>query len=440
MKKYLSILFVLLMVCQLSAVAFAEQSCTITLNYTLEGYPVETVSCEAGSKLGKALANQDFQNVSRNPYGLDFDGWFYDEACTQAYSRQDKVSEDMTLYAKWTAWDADRAAMMEAWLAEWDICKELFNNKPMYTPESYAPFEAGLFKGWGAVGKASWEDITRMQALRNALVPVCEKEDVVWDIWGEQVPSEDTSGYDFYLRQDRADFRPLLTVFLLDDQTQAKGNIIICSGGARETRGNAGEGYTTAAHMNALGYNCYVLQYRLLPYEAIDSYLDLQRAIRYIRYHAEEKGIGAIENIATIGFSAGSGVVLGQVAQCYGDILPSKFYPDYVPDEIDMLNSDVTVAGPIYGPWVERAQAVVESGNPNIPAMFAAVGTRDSLVSTVCEGFLMLNAVTPSELHVYEGVTHGFGMGDNFAGADQIDQQFDAFLMVHFGLRDRHNH
>ena len=116
------------------------------------------------------------------------------------------------------------------------------------------------------------------------------------------------------------------------------------------------------------------------------------------------------------------------------------FYPDYIPDEIDRVNSDVKVMAPIYGPWEERAQAVLDSGNPNIPAMFAAVGSKDGLCEGVTKGFLMLSAVTPSEFHVYEGVGHGFGMADHYAGADQMPQQFDAFLMVHFGLAERNLH
>ena len=48
-----------------------------------------------------------------------------------------------------------------------------------------------------------------------------------------------------------------------------------------------------------------------------------------------------------------------------------------------------------------------------------------------------MQKLTPAELHVYDGVPHGFGMADRFAGADQMDTQFDAFLQVYFGLSER---
>ena len=189
--------------------------------------------------------------------------------------------------------------------------------------------------------------------------------------------------------------------------------------------------------MNALGYNCFVLQYRLQPYVQMDAFLDLQRAIRYVRYNAKEKGIAYPDRIATIGYSAGSFVVLGQIAYCYGDVQPNAFYPDYVPDEVDALNSDVLAAGPIYGPHTERLQAVLDTKNSAIPPMFIAVGTKDSMCDGVVQGFLTLKDITECELHVYNGAPHAFGMADKYTGADQIDEEFDAFLEVYFGLKPR---
>lgn len=437
-KKYyclmLSLLLILASYCQVIA---EEVSCTITLHYGLEGYADETISVQLGTKMNKALTNKDFQQVSRTPYGYDFDTWYYDAELTRVYNKQDIVESDLDLYAGWTPWDSDRKEMLDAWVREMDLCKELLNYMPMYTPESFWPYHQALFMGWNGIRKASWERIEELQALRASLVQVHEKEEVIWEIWGDQIPQEDASGYSFWLLQDSAEFRPVLAAFLLDDQTQVKGNIIICPGGGFEHRSNDAEGYPTAEHMNALGYNCFVLQYRLQPYVQMDAFLDLQRAIRYVRYNAKEKGIAYPDRIATIGYSAGSFVVLGQIAYCYGDVQPNAFYPDYVPDEVDALNSDVLAAGPIYGPHTERLQAVLDTKNSAIPPMFIAVGTKDSMCDGVVQGFLTLKDITECELHVYNGAPHAFGMADKYTGADQIDEEFDAFLEVYFGLKPR---
>lgn len=441
MKKVFSLVLCLLTL-SITMAAHAEGNAKITLHYMMDGYADEIIETSIGTKVSKAIRNHDFQRVSRTPYGYDFDAWYYDEAFTETYGKQDKVSGDLELYAHWQPWEGERAALLHDWMAEMDICKTLLNDKPMYTEESFEPFMKYMNKTWSAIGNASRGNIEKMQRMRASLVPVCERDEVVWDIWGEQVPSEDTTGYSFYLLQDTEDFRPLLTVFMLKDQSQVKGNIIICSGGAFTYRGNSGEGYATAEHMNALGYNCYVLQYRLRPYDSLDAYLDLQRAIRYLRFHAEDKGIGAIENIATIGYSAGGFVVANQMATCYGDVQPSVFYPDYVPDEIDAMNSDVKVCAPIYSMNADLAKTILEGGNQHLPAMFIAVGNKDATVSCegVVKGFLSLSKATDAELHVYDGAPHGFGMSDDYVGADQMDEQFDAFLMVHFGLTNRKAH
>lgn len=439
MKKTVSLLLALLLLLALAASCLAEGQVTITLHYGLDDYADETIEVRAGTKVKKAVSGHDFQRVSRNPYGIDFDAWYYDEACTKTYSSRDTVDSDLELYARWVPWEGEHAELMNEWLAEMDICKAILNDKPMYTEESFQPFMKYFNNAWGAINNASRGNIDKMRRLRESLVPVCERDEVVWDIWGETVPSEDTSEYSFYLLQDAADFRPLLTAFMLEDQTQVKGNLIICSGGGFNYRGNGGEGYATAEHMNALGYNCFVLQYRLKPYDSLDAYLDLQRAVRYLRFHAEDKGIGAIENIATVGYSAGGFVVAYQTAQCYGDVQPTAFYPDYLPDEIDAMSSDVKVCAPIYSINPAMAKAILDGGNKNLPAMFVAVGTQDGMCKGVVEGYLELLKGTKAELHVYDGVPHGFGMADDYAGADQIDEQLDAFLMVHFGLAGRKN-
>lgn len=50
-----------------------------------------------------------------------------------------------------------------------------------------------------------------------------------------------------------------------------------------------------------MGYQCFVVNYRISPYTMQESATDLQRAIRYIRAHADDYGISP-EDIALICF------------------------------------------------------------------------------------------------------------------------------------------
>ena len=64
-----------------------------------------------------------------------------------------------------------------------------------------------------------------------------EGDHPVWEIWGEMMASEpEAKEYTFEKAFDPSDFRPTLTAFLLGDQTDAKGNMIVCSGGGDRSR------------------------------------------------------------------------------------------------------------------------------------------------------------------------------------------------------------
>lgn len=72
--------------------------------------------------------------------------------------------------------------------------------------------------------------------------------------------------------------------------------------------------------------------------------MDLQRAIRYVKYHGEAWGLGGLDVVGAAGFSGGGGNVCTVIEKYYGDITPDQFDPDYVCDEIDAVNSDMQIA------------------------------------------------------------------------------------------------
>lgn len=97
---------------------------------------------------------------------------------------------------------------------------------------------------------------------------------------------------------DNADMKPFLVPYLVEDQLAAKGNMIVIAGGGYSSRGNAMEGYPIAEAFQDLGYNAYVLQRRVAPYSQEDTWLDMQRAVRYLRYNADSLGLGGMDCIA----------------------------------------------------------------------------------------------------------------------------------------------
>ena len=241
-------------------------------------------------------------------------------------------------------------------------------------------------------------------------------------VWGDDMPlTQEVDAYVFdFDAWDNADFRPFLVPYILEDQSECKGNIILVSGGGFTHRANESEGYVIAPLFNDLGYNVFVLQRRVFPYEPKEIYMDLQRSIRLVRHNIDDWGLGSDYMIIN-GYSGGGGTVMGVIQNLYGDIKPTIWAENYVCDEIDSEDSDVNAAFIIYGAGIpdeseeESAQESVEFklDNPNLPALFIAVGGDDS--ETLYNGSIRLaqeaNNLTLVDLHVFGNTGHGFGKG-----------------------------
>jgi len=232
---------------------------------------------------------------------------------------------------------------------------------------------------------------------------------------------------------DGVGFVPFLIKRLLEDPSQAKGNIIAISGGAGSNRSNAGEAYPAVEIFNNLGYNVFVLQYRIAPYSWEDMYMDTQRAVRMVRYHAQQENWGGQDCIAAVGWSAGSMCIAGMINNLYGSLDPTVYDPEYIPDVIDEVNSDLDTAMLIYGGTIDP-----ESANPHIPCLYLCLGSEDAIFSVEEIGSMYEMAQErgiPALFHVIEGVGHGFGVGAPNLPEEcsRWPEEADQFLMENRG-------
>ncbi len=287
-------------------------------------------------------------------------------------------------------------------------------------------------KAWGKynnLGKAlpnmnpdelTEKDITKLQniqAARQELVQIQPIEDCIWYIWDENMPiAEDPSTLIFNnTTYDAEDFQPFLLPYLNEDQSAVKGNIIVVAGGGYSKRANDSEGYAVAECFRDLGYNCFVLQRRVLPYGKEDIFMDLQRSLRYLRYHADEFGLGAADRMEAIGFSGGSGTIIGTIAHCYGNIQPTVYDPNYIPDAIDAINADFDAVCAMYGPNAEFSSdyAGLETENEHLPEIFIAAGQLD-YANAGRDSLILAQSIfdkTKVELHLFADTRHGFSLG-----------------------------
>ena len=211
---------------------------------------------------------------------------------------------------------------------------------------------------------------------------------------------------------DDPDFRPYLVSYPARDGVEVKGAILINAGGAFQFRSNQYEGEPVAKALSELGYQCFVVNYRLRPYTQEEGALDLARAVRFVRSHAEEYAIDP-QDIAVMGFSAG-GILAGEMLLNYdGDVNGSALSPDYIPDQLDQVSADAAAAGMIYSFYGRLSVAsndVEKFAESDLPPTYFCYGTRDPFVGEFekCIEALEQTGVLV-ETNVLEGMPHGYG-------------------------------
>jgi len=414
---------------------------TINLNHDAASYTVTR-------GIGDAVLNKDdIKNPARR--GYSFSGWFYDASCTAPVGEGDTVKESLTIYAGWTAWDEETASYMELVLTEADHARYICSRPTAYTKESFEAYQSlaapimFLTLGGGVFPREMEGLVRGLAGARQQLQlaeGVTDPEDTIWYIWGEDMPAEaNAKNYDYYGTWDSAGFKPFLVPCMLADQSKVKGNIILISGGWFQQRANRWEGYPAVETFNKLGYNCFVLQRRVEPSTPDDSALDLQRSIRYLKYHAKKYGIAKIENLACAGYSGGAMTIDIAVAKYYGRIKPMVVYPDYHCDAIDEVNSDMATMLMIYG------AEPLDTQNPNIPDAFVVMGVDDPILwqqSYDAMQYYREHKIR-YEAHFFSDAGHGFGQGFGLNFFNYTDENVenvkawpalaDTFMSIQYG-------
>lgn len=307
-------------------------------------------------------------------------------------------------------------AIAELW--NW---KQIRNYPTLYTEDSWKAYlaECSNLQGYDpeALTEEAEADLLEIKASREALVQVRPFSDgingeVIY-IWGEDMPVTTPEEELVFTREshDDADFRPYIIPYLVEDQSTAKGIILVTSGGGNSFRSNPAEAYNVCPAFVELGYNAFLLQRRVSPYNNDDIVMDMQRAIRVIKYNAEAWGLGGTDILINSGFSGSGGNLRTMLDKFYGDITPDQFDTDYVCDEVDAVNSDFDVAIFIYS-----GRPLENTENTNLPHIFIGVGEDDSFQGSI-DLFEQLKSDDPRfedvnpELHIYGQNGHGFGAG-----------------------------
>jgi acetyl esterase/lipase len=242
---------------------------------------------------------------------------------------------------------------------------------------------------------------------------------------------------------------PSLTVFLPDAAIATGAAAVIAPGGALRVLAFDNEGVKLAQWLNERGIAAFVLKYRTLQQDpaaprgplpgmpapgsaprqelvivngnanpapddaALTEVLDLavadaQAALTLVRRRAGEWRIDPAR-VGIIGFSAGGGVAVGTALAAKSDASP------------DFLVS-------VYGPSLQDVDVPAHA-----PPLFVAVGATHFNVTNGCLALFAAwkAAAKPAEIHVYDGVSAGFGMTKREQPVDGWTDRLHEWLVAH---------
>jgi len=232
-------------------------------------------------------------------------------------------------------------------------------------------------------------------------------------LWPGTAPGSEGKTGDEKIRMQGSDqivsgvHRPSLTVYLPAAGTATGTAVIVAPGGSYRELWITHEGYRVAEWLSRRGIAAFVLKYRL-PREAGSTYTvegsalpDMQRAIRIVRARAAEWGIDP-QRVGVMGFSAGAHLAGLAAARYQNAATPAG-------DDIDRQSARPAFQALIYPPEIINV-----TYSSDTPQAFLACGGNDQVAENVPALYHDLKAAgVPTELHIYAGVGHGFGIRDN---------------------------
>ncbi len=213
--------------------------------------------------------------------------------------------------------------------------------------------------------------------------------------------------------------------------------VVICPGGGYSIHATDHEGVQPAKYFNSIGVTAFVLRYRLSPYRHPVPLLDAQRALRFVRAHAEEFKIDP-RRVGIMGFSAGGHLTSTSVTHFdAGDpnaadtIDTESCRPDFgiLGYPVVSLSADFAHRGSgnnLFGkdPTEEQLKSLsnelhVTAETPPVFLFHTSEDTGVPAENSVVFYLACRKAGVPAELHIYQHGPHGVGLANGHPALSQ---------------------
>lgn len=226
---------------------------------------------------------------------------------------------------------------------------------------------------------------------------------------------------------------PTLTVYPAPTEKANGCAVVVCPGGAYNVLAWQHEGVAMAQWFNSIGISAFILKYRV-PRRSPDNVhwepmQDVQRAIRLVRYNADNYNIDP-NRIGCLGFSAG-----GHLAVMSGVQYNTKCYEPV--GEADQLSARPDFICPIYAAYLadgykdDKAElgALVTVTKDTPPTFMAATwddkfrGAQSALLFSRLREHGVL-----AEFHGYSKGGHGYGIRESENPVSKWHHHLEAWL------------
>ena len=213
---------------------------------------------------------------------------------------------------------------------------------------------------------------------------------------------------------------PTITVYSAPDEVATGAAVVVCQGGGYNILAYDLEGEEVCEWLNNLGVTAVLLKYRVPRREGRAKHeaplQDVQRAIGYVRTHAEEMNLDP-QRIGVMGFSAG-----GHLSAMASNNFDKRTYPAVdAADKASCRPDFCLLVYPAYldGENFQLAPEVKVSSTTPPTMMIQAEDDKSYINSSLFYYYALKEAGVPAWMHLYSKGGHGYGLRDTGAAVNE---------------------
>ena len=213
---------------------------------------------------------------------------------------------------------------------------------------------------------------------------------------------------------------PTITVYSAPDEVATGAAVVVCPGGVYNILAYDLEGDEVCEWLNNLGVTAVLLKYRVPRREGRAKHeaplQDVQRAIGYVRTHAEEMNLDP-QRIGVMGFSAG-----GHLSAMASNNFDKRTYPAVdAADKASCRPDFCLLVYPAYldGENFQLAPEVKVSSTTPPTMMIQAEDDKSYINSSLFYYYALKEAGVPAWMHLYSKGGHGYGLRDTGAAVNE---------------------